>query len=236
MGKIALIEDEYELSNLISNALTLAGHQVVVAYDGPTGVAVVQQEQPDLIILDLMLPGFDGFEVCRRVRRTLITPILMLTAKSTELDKVLGLELGADDYLTKPFSQRELLARVGALLRRVDLLREEAQPTTGTATIILPDLTIDPATREVVSAGTPVQLTAKEFDLLHLLAAHPGRVFSRDFLLDRVWGSDYSGFDRTVDTHILRLRKKLGGTGSPSERITTLWGVGYKFERSKGDE
>jgi DNA-binding response OmpR family regulator len=234
MATITIIEDERELSDLLRDALESAGHRVVAAYDGPGGVAIVEREDPDLIILDLMLPGFDGFEVCRRVRRERITPILMLTAKGTELDKVLGLELGADDYLTKPFSQRELLARVGALLRRVELLRQHSRPAEEAARIELPDLTIDPTTREVTSAGEAVQLTAKEFDLLRLLAANPGRVFSREYLLDRVWGSDYGGFDRTVDTHILRLRKKLGGPGSPGERIATLWGVGYKFERGEG--
>ncbi|HEX5505856.1 MAG TPA: response regulator transcription factor [Thermomicrobiales bacterium] len=231
MATIAVIEDEHELAALVRDNLAGAGHRVVVAHDGPGGVALVERERPDLIVLDVMLPGFDGLEVCRRVRRTAITPILMLTAKATELDKVLGLELGADDYLTKPFSMRELQARVGALLRRVDLLREHSRTAEEDEPIVLPDLRLDPATREVVSAGRPVQLTAKEFDLLRLLAGNPGRVFSREYLLDRVWGSDYAGFDRTVDTHILRLRKKLGPAG---ERIATLWGVGYKFERGAG--
>ncbi len=234
MATIALIEDERELVALIRDQLATAGHRVVTAHDGPGGVALVERERPDLIVLDVMLPGFDGLEVCRRVRRTEITPILMLTAKSTELDKVLGLELGADDYLTKPFSMRELLARVGAMLRRVELLAGRSRTDERPGMISLPDLTVDPATREVISAGRPVQLTAKEFDLLRVLAGNPGRVFSREYLLDRVWGDDYAGFDRTVDTHILRLRKKLGGDGSPGDRIVTLWGVGYKFERGAG--
>ncbi len=234
MATIALIEDERELVALIRDQLATAGHRVVTAHDGPGGVALVERERPDLIVLDVMLPGFDGLEVCRRVRRTEITPILMLTAKSTELDKVLGLELGADDYLTKPFSMRELLARVGAMLRRVELLAGRSRTDERPGMISLPDLTVDPATREVISAGRPVQLTAKEFDLLRVLAGNPGRVFSREYLLDRVWGDDYAGFDRTVDTHILRLRKKLGGDGSPGDRIVTLWGVGYKFERGTG--
>jgi DNA-binding response OmpR family regulator len=234
VATIGVIEDERELAALLRGGLEVAGHRVVAAEDGPGGVALVEREDPDLVILDVMLPGFDGLEVCRRIRRARITPILMLTARSTELDKVLGLELGADDYLTKPFSMRELLARVGALLRRVELLREQARPTEDTSLIVLPGLTIDPATYEVVSDGQPVQLTAREFDLLRLLAANPGRVFSREYLLDRLWGTDYGGFDRTVDTHILRLRKKLGGPGSPGARIVTLWGVGYKFERGDG--
>ncbi len=234
MATIALIEDERELVALIRDQLATAGHRVVTAHDGPGGVALVERERPDLIVLDVMLPGFDGLEVCRRVRRTEITPILMLTAKSTELDKVLGLELGADDYLIKPFSMRELLARVGAMLRRVELLAGRSRTDERPGMISLPDLMVDPATREVISAGRPVQLTAKEFDLLRVLAGNPGRVFSREYLLDRVWGDDYAGFDRTVDTHILRLRKKLGGDGSPGDRIVTLWGVGYKFERGAG--
>ncbi|MDP9372857.1 MAG: response regulator transcription factor [Chloroflexota bacterium] len=234
MATIALIEDERELVALIRDQLATAGHRVVTAHDGPGGVALVERERPDLIVLDVMLPGFDGLEVCRRVRRTEITPILMLTAKSTELDKVLGLELGADDYLIKPFSMRELLARVGAMLRRVELLAGRSRTDERPGMISLPDLMVDPATREVISAGRPVQLTAKEFDLLRVLAGNPGRVFSREYLLDRVWGDDYAGFDRTVDTHILRLRKKLGGDGSPGDRIVTLWGVGYKFERGTG--
>ena len=158
----------------------------------------------------------------------------MLTARSAEADKVLGLELGAADYLAKLFSLRELPARVSACLRRVELLREHSRTAEVARPVVAGDLTLDPASREVVSAGRPVRLTAKEFDLLRLLAGNPGRVFSREYLLERVWGDEYGGFDRTVDTHILRLRKKLGGPGSPGDRIVTLWGVGYKFEREGG--
>ncbi|MCM8747759.1 response regulator transcription factor [Thermomicrobiaceae bacterium CFH 74404] len=235
MATIAVIEDERELAALLRTHLENAGHTVLLAFDGPSGVALVERERPDLIVLDLMLPGFDGLEVCRRVRRTMVTPILMLTAKSTELDKVVGLELGADDYVTKPFSPRELVARVNAILRRVELVREHSRTREGDEPIVYPDLRIDPVTREVVSGGRPVHLTAKEFELLRLLAANPGRVFSREYLLDRVWGSDYEGLERTVDTHIARLRRKLGGPGSPGDRITTLWGVGYRFERREGE-
>jgi DNA-binding response OmpR family regulator len=233
VATIVVVEDEQELAALVRGGLESTGHRIVLAQGGPSGVAAVERADPDLIVLDVMLPGFDGFEVCRRVRRDRITPILMLTAKATELDKVLGLELGADDYLTKPFSMRELQARVGALLRRVELLREHSRPAANGGVIALPGLAIDPSAHEVISDGRAVQLTAKEFDLLRLLAGNPGRVFSREYLLDRVWGADYAGFDRTVDTHILRLRKKLGGPGSPGERIVTLWGVGYKFERGE---
>lgn len=233
MSTIAVIEDEPELRELLRKELEKEGHTVVSAADGSAGLALVEREGPDLIILDLLLPGVDGLEVCRRIRRTHITPILMLTAKSTELDKVLGLELGADDYLTKPFSLRELLARVRALLRRVELLRRHAHMEKEKTMVMLPNLSLDRATREVISNGQPVHLTAREFDLLFLLASNAGRVFSRDYLLNRLWGSDFDGFDRTVDTHILRIRKKLGGEGSPADRIVTLWGVGYKFDRGE---
>ena len=231
---IVVVEDEPIIAAAVAARLRKETFRVEVAEDGPAGVDLCERLRPDLVVLDVMLPGFDGLEVCRRIRRARITPILMLTARATELDKVLGLELGADDYLTKPFSMRELLARVGALLRRVERLRDQSRPAEDQEAIVRADLTIDPLTREVISAGQRVQLTAREFDLLRLLASNPGRVFSREYLLDRLWGEEYGGFDRTVDTHILRLRKKLGGPGSPGERIVTLWGVGYKFER--GDD
>jgi DNA-binding response OmpR family regulator len=155
----------------------------------------------------------------------------MLTAKATELDRVLGLELGADDYLTKPVSLRELQARVSAILRRVAMMREASRVAVDDQQpIVHPDLRVDPASRAVEVAGHPVALTAKEFDLLHLLVSNPGRAFSRDYLLERLWGGDYAGFDRTVDTHILRLRRKLGGAGTVADRIVTLWGVGYKYD------
>lgn len=234
MATIAIIEDEQELSLVLTQELEKSGYIVITAADGPAGVALIERESPDLIILDVMLPGYDGLEVCRRIRRSFITPILMLTAKSTELDKVLGLELGADDYLTKPFSLRELMARVGAMLRRVELLRHHTLTSDDKDFIQLQDLTLNRTTHEVISAGQSIQLTAREFDLLYILTANPGRVFSRDYLLNRLWGDDFNGFDRTVDTHILRLRKKLGGAGSPADRIVTLWGVGYKFVR--GDD
>ena len=242
MAHIVLVEDEPELSALIACALSDEGHTVETLYDGDsaarrlTAPAQPDLPEPDLVVLDLMLPKLDGLEVCRRVRRAKITPILMLTAKSTELDRVLGLELGADDYLTKPFSTRELQARVGAILRRVEMMRLQSRiEDDDLRPIVDGGLQVDPAGRTVTAGGHAVTLTAKEFDLLHLLAANPGRVFSRDYLLDRLWGDDYGGFDRTVDTHILRLRRKLGGPGSAADRIVTLWGVGYKYERPAAD-
>ncbi len=239
MAHIVVVEDERELARLIAQTLRDNGHQVEVIQDGQvaldrlTGPARIT---PDLIVLDLMLPRVDGLTICRRIRRERIIPIVMLTAKSTELDKVLGLELGADDYLTKPVSLRELQARVTAILRRVEMMRDESRTQeSGTDPITHDGLRIDPIGRDVIVDRTEVNLTAKEFDLLYLLASHPGRVFSRNYLLDRLWGDTYSGFERTVDTHIQRLRRKLGGSGSTADRIVTLWGVGYKYERIAGN-
>lgn len=235
MAHIVVVEDERELARLIAQTLRDNGHQVETIHDGQvaldrlTGPARIA---PDLIVLDLMLPRVDGLTVCRRIRQERIVPIVMLTAKSTELDKVLGLELGADDYLTKPVSLRELQARVSAILRRVEMMRDESRTQEGGVDPIVHEgLRVDPVGREVMVDQAEVNLTAKEFDLLYLLASHPGRVFSRNYLLDRLWGDTYSGFERTVDTHIQRLRRKLGGSGSIADRIVTLWGVGYKYER-----
>ena len=218
----------------MARTLRDAGHLVEIFDDGEAalrrllGVAL---PDPDLIVLDLMLPKVDGLEICRRVRQTKITPILMLTAKATELDKVLGLGLGADDYLTKPVAVRELQARVGAILRRVEMMRVASRTADDDSprAVLHDRLAVDPVGRSTTSDGRDVTLTAKEFDLLYLLVANPGRVFSRDYLLERLWDDDYGGFDRTVDTHILRLRRKLGGPGSVADRIVTLWGVGYKY-------
>lgn len=232
MATIAVVEDERELARLIQRGLEQDGHAVQVAGDGPSGVALIERIDPDLAVLDIMLPGFDGLEVTRRVRQRRQTPIIMLTARATELDKVLGLELGADDYLTKPFSMRELQARVSAILRRVERIRAQSRTRLHDEVIDLPDLHIDVASHEVLSGGQAVHLTATEFGLLRLLAGNPGRVFSREFLLEEVWGGDAVVFDRTVDTHVQRLRKKLGGPGSPGERIETVWGVGYKYARA----
>jgi DNA-binding response OmpR family regulator len=234
MSHVVVVEDEQEIQALIVGALREEGHTVETFADGREALDRLTgpgMSQPDLIVLDLMLPNVDGLAITREVRRTRITPILMLTAKSTELDRVLGLELGADDYLTKPFSIRELQARVGAILRRVEMMRVQSRVEADTEQPIdHGDLRIDPTRREVLVGGHPVALTAREFDLLHLLASNPGRAFSRDYLLERLWRDDFEGFDRTVDTHILRLRRKLGGAGTAAERIVTLWGVGYKYD------
>jgi DNA-binding response OmpR family regulator len=225
MSTILIVEDEHELAALIRRQLEGEGHQALVAHDGTTALMLAAQAQPDLVILDWMLPGLDGLTVCRRLRERSIVPILMLTARAEEADRVLGLEVGADDYLTKPFSLRELLARVRAILRRAELLHRAEQVAEGP--IVVGQLAIDPLARRVEVAGTPVELTVKEYDLLLILARHPGRSFSRSYLLDQVWGEDYEGGDRTVDTHVVRLRRKLGDIG---ERIATVWGVGYRLE------
>lgn len=225
MATIVVAEDERDLNNLVRRHLEDEGHRVVQVFDGAEAVLAVQRERPDLLLLDWMMPKLDGLEVCRRVRRDSIVPILMLTARSEEIDRVIGLEVGADDYLVKPFGIRELLARVKAMLRRVELFREsgnDAPPPVLTSGSLHMDL----AQHTVAVAGEPVDLTPKEFDLLALLVQNAGRAFARDYLLEKVWGYDYPGFDRTVDTHVLRLRKKLGSAG---DQIETVWGVGYRL-------
>jgi DNA-binding response OmpR family regulator len=225
---IVLVEDETQLADLVADGLRAAGYTVSIAGDGLQGLALLERTGANLVILDWMLPGLDGLEVCRRIRQNSITPILMLTARADEIDRVLGLEVGADDYLTKPFSMRELLARTRALLRRVEFMRESSSKESSQADGMLQvaDLRVDVEGRTAAIGDEPIELTPKEFDLLHILAEHPGRAFSRDFLLERIWGHEYVGFDRTVDTHIVRLRRKLGAMG---ERIVTVWGIGYKL-------
>ncbi len=221
---ILAIDDEKDLIELIRYNLEKEGFRVKAALDGETGLAMAMQDLPDVVLVDLMLPGIDGLEVCRRLRghnRTAGIPLIMLTAKSSEPDRVVGLELGADDYVTKPFSPRELTARVKALLRRSSAVREPA------ARIRRGDLQIDLERREVMCEGNILALTATEFRLLHFLAANPGRVFSRSELIDNVLGRDVEVLDRTVDVHVTALRKKLGSCG---DLIVTVRGFGYKFQ------
>lgn len=236
MAHIMVVEDEQELARLISTTLQSDGHTVEVFRDGRFALDRINdttRPEPNLYILDLGLPRVDGLALTRRIRQTRITPILMLTAKTSELDKVLGLELGADDYITKPVSLRELQARVGAILRRVEMMitsgKTDTEPVENV--VEMDGLRIDPMGRDVFYRDTHIALTAREFDLLYLLASYPGRVFSRTYLLDTLWGDTYGGFERTVDTHIQRLRRKLGQAGNVDERIVTLWGVGYKYEK-----
>lgn len=248
MATILLVEDEVDLSNLIKGHLEGDDHTVVQAFDGASALALVEQHNPQLLVLDWMLPGMDGLAVCRRVRQSHLMPILMLTARSEEIDRVLGLEVGADDYLVKPFSMRELLARIRALLRRVTLDAQSVQsvlagdqtpagtlsaagssapvPAEVSDTITRGPLQVEPSMHVATLDGVELDLTPKEFELLLLFAGHPGRAFSREFLVERIWGYEYDGFDRNVDTHITRLRKKLGPLG---DNIVTVWGVGYRL-------
>lgn len=181
-------------------------------------------EQPDLVVLDVMLPGKDGFEVCRELRRTTAVPIIMLTARDDDVDKILGLELGADDYLTKPFNPRELVARIKAILRRMDRINR-----LDTEVITRGRIQLDLDRHQVTAGGQAVDLTPKEFELLELLIKNPGRVFSREILLERLWGYDFFGGSKTIDVHIRRLREKVEEDPSSPTHILTVWGVGYKF-------
>jgi len=225
--KILVVDDEPHIVELVRYNLEREGFQVSVAYDGQQALQRARAERPDLIVLDLMLPYVDGLEVCRTLRRESPVPILVLTAKDGELDRVLGLETGADDYVTKPFSPRELVARVRAILRRA---RPEMEAGSTQPRLVAGELVLDPNTREVFLAGRPVDLTTKEFDLLRLLMAHPNRVFTRDALLEHVWGYDYLGTTRTVDMHISRLRDKIEDDPAAPTYIVTVRGVGYKFK------
>ena len=226
---ILIIEDNEDLARLLEIHLRDLSYEVDLVFDGNRGYAQSQAGSYDLIILDLMLPGLDGLDICRRLRnKSDYTPILMLTSKSSELDRVLGLELGADDYVTKPFSIRELVARVKALFRRIDELKIPENMDKGT-TLQAADLVIDTEKRTVLLKGRPVELTAKEFDLLFHFASHPGRVYTRAQLLDTVWGYGHDGYEHTVNSHINRLRSKIEENPAQPAYVLTVWGVGYKF-------
>ena len=223
--KILIIEDNRDLARLLETHLRDLSFQVDLSFDGLAGVAKAQADGYDLIILDLMLPGLDGLEICRRLRRKPpYVPILMLTAKSSETDRVVGLEIGADDYVTKPFSIPELLARVKAILRLSERATE-AVP----AVIQAGDLVIDPAKRKATMAGRSLDLTAKEFDLLLHFARNPGKVYTRSQLLDMVWGYGHDGYEHTVNSHINRLRAKIEKDSAHPGYILTVWGAGYQF-------
>src|SRR5947209_19421773 len=239
MAAILVVEDDVALNDLLRTHLEADGHTVYQSFDGPTALVAVEQHHPHLIVLDWMLPGLDGLAVCRRIRQQHLIPIIMLTARTEEVDQILGLEVGADDYISKPFSIRQVLARVRALLRRVELdsqgsMATETLPRETTLEVSPPVppplvrglLHIHLAERSVRLDGQEIDLTPKEYDLLVLLASHPGWVFKREVLLQQIWGDSYEGFDRTIDNHMLRLRKKLGPVG---EKIDTVWGVGYRF-------
>ena len=223
--KVLVVEDEASIASFVSLYLTNAGYLVSTVGSGQEALTQAESEQPDLIVLDLMLPDLDGIEVCRKIRQRSEVPILMLTARDEDVDKIIGLEVGADDYLTKPFNPRELVARVKSILRRSVPERRELE----TKQLKHGDLEIDAGRREVRVAGTEIQLAPKEFDLLWELLDHRGLVLTRDQLLERVWGYTFAGDTRTVDVHVRQLRRKLGDAAP----VVTVWGVGYKVSPAK---
>jgi DNA-binding response OmpR family regulator len=232
VDRILVVEDEPTLQETLVYNLTRQGYRVDAVGDGQSALKQARELRPDLIVLDIMLPIMDGFEVCRILRQEMNTPILMLTARDEEIDRVIGLEMGADDYLTKPFSMREFLARVKALLRRMRLIREEMDSDTTMIkeSMQFGNLTLDLTRREVLLNGKPLALKPKEFDLLLFLARHRGQVLSRDMILERVWGWEFSGGSRTVDVHVRWLREKIENDPSNPTRIVTVRGAGYRFE------
>ena len=225
MALILIVEDQEALNDLIRTELEAEGHRVVQALDGPAALNLVKEETPQLVILDWMLPGLDGLSVCRQLRHEHLMPIIMLTARAEEVDRVLGLEVGADDYLVKPFGMRELMARTRAQLRRVQLDAKVAQPG-AEKVIVQGPLRIEPESHRALLDGVELTLTPKEFEILLLFARNPGRAFNREFLIDHIWGGEFEGYDRAVDNHIRRLRQKLGAFG---EKITTVYGIGYRL-------
>ena len=231
---ILVIEDNQDIAELVALHLRDEGYTVTIHHDGSKGLAAAHANRFDLLVLDLMLPGTDGLTICRELRSgPHYLPILMLTAKSTELDRVLGLEMGADDYLTKPFSIRELVARVKALLRRAEAMGGKAKQTPeDTVPLQCGGLLIDSERRQVSVNGKGVELTAREFELLLHFARHPGRVYSRVQLLDQVWGYGHEGYEHTVNSHINRLRAKVESDPANPHYVLTVWGVGYKFNES----
>jgi DNA-binding response OmpR family regulator len=223
MTTILVVDDEPIVREVVASYLRREGYRTLEAGDGELAKTLVQAERPDLVVLDLMLPGTDGLSVCRWIRANGSLPVIMLTARGEEADRIVGLELGADDYVTKPFSPRELAARVRSVLRRA------APPAEGAELLRFDELEIDSGAREVRRAGEPLRLTAKEFDLLWFLASHPRRVFSRDQLMHGVWGYSSALDTGTVTVHIRRLREKIEADASVPRRLETVWGVGYRF-------
>jgi len=226
---ILVVEDNKDLANLLEMHLRDLSYEVDLAFDGAGGLAKAEAKTYDLVILDLTLPDLDGLEICRHLRsKPSYTPILMLTSRSSELDRVLGLETGADDYVTKPFSIMELMARIKAMFRRMDGLQAEQQKISS-GILRAGELVIDPEKRTVSRKGSAIDLTAKEFDLLLFFVRQPGRVFTRSQLLDTVWGYGHDGYEHTVNSHINRLRAKIEDNPAQPRYILTVWGVGYKF-------
>jgi DNA-binding response OmpR family regulator len=224
---ILVVEDEASIAEVVSLYLKRAGFMVQIAPDGKKAMSIIEREQPDFVILDLMLPEVDGLSLTRWLRDRSDVPIIMLTARREEADRIAGLEMGADDYVVKPFSPQELVSRVRAVMRR--LARDQAE-SENDRSLSFDDLSLDPRTRVVTVRGEEVELTAKEFDMLHLLARHPKQVFTREQLLDRVWGGSQYIDPGTVTVHVRRLREKIEADASKPARLITVWGVGYKFE------
>ncbi len=224
-AKIMIADDDKNICELLRLYLVKEGYDVCMAHDGEAAVALFEKEKPTLVLLDIMMPGIDGWEVCRRIRAKDNTPVIMLTAKSETFDKVLGLELGADDYVVKPFDAKEIVARIKAVLRRC----APAEAGQAEGVITYDGLSVDLTRYELKVDGKVVEAPPKELELLYYLASHPNRVFTRDQLLDEVWGFEYYGDSRTIDVHVKRLREKLEGAGG-NWNLKTVWGVGYKFE------
>ena len=229
-NRILIVEDDTDINNLLYTALQKAGYETVQAFSGTEARMLFQMDKAgfSLILLDLMLPGIDGYQVCREIRSKAATPIIMLSAKSEVFDKVLGLELGADDYIMKPFDPKEMVARVRAVLRRYQVGQQNDTSVEKTKCAEFDGLTINLTNYSVVCDGHPVDMPPKELELLYCLAASPNQVFTREQLLDRIWGYEYIGDTRTVDVHIKRLREKI--KDHPSWGLSTVWGIGYKFE------
>lgn len=227
MARVLIVEDEVDMNNLIRDHLRAEGHEIAQAFGGKQAIDLVAQQVPDLVILDWMLPDLDGLAVCRRLRAEHVMPIIMLTARGEEMDRVLGLEVGADDYVAKPFSVLELMARARAMLRRVALdSHDQGATDRRSSSIVHGPLTVDRDSMTATISGEPVHLTPKEFELLLLFVESPGRAFSREYILERIWNNDFEGYERAIDTHIRRLRRKLGPLG---DCIETVWAVGYRF-------
>jgi DNA-binding response OmpR family regulator len=233
---ILVVDDEISLLETLAYNLKKQGYLVHTASTGTLALQLARELKPDLILLDIMLPEMDGFEVCRTLRQEMNTPVLMLTARDDEIDRVVGLEVGADDYLTKPFSMRELLARVKAMLRRVRLIREDTEAraaaleNSSAGVTVFGNLEVNSTRREVLFNGKPLALKPKEYELLHFLAIHRGQVLTRETILEKVWGWDFIGDSRTVDVHIRWLREKIEKDPASPERIITVRGAGYRFE------
>ena len=225
--RVLVVDDDLTVRDVVRRYLELAGHQVALADNGEDALAWIARHEPDLVVLDLMLPGIDGLEVCRRLRATSAVPVVMLTALGEEENRIAGLQLGADDYVTKPFSPRELALRVSSVLRRAG-----ASPATPAAKELVDgDLRLDVAARTAVLRGAELSLTTREFDLLVFLLSHPGEAFTREQLLEKVWGWDF-GDQSTVTVHVRRLREKIEAVPAKPTRISTVWGVGYRYDRS----